>query len=156
MSDQDPVFCDQPELHLPEMHINEAQSYRKAYQSNESVNSNTEDAKPSQTLQSLIAMAILNAPDSELTSTQIFEWISNRFPYYDISQYEWRESVVSIVNQDESFVTLERTDAEGCYYHTLRPGVQIETEKKTNQANLTSIGMAKLGNGRGRARLVRI
>lgn len=126
-------------------------------QSNGSAVPHPEDRESPYTMRTLIAMAILSAPESQLTSTQICEWISDSFPYYDISEYEWRQNVISTVSHDPSFTTLKRTDARGCFYHSIKPGAEFEVVKANDDhTKATTIGMARCGTRGGRAKIVQL
>lgn len=142
---------------VPDMSIDQVGPFEAVSQCNGCAVPSIEDPKPPYTIPSLIAMAILDASDSQLTATQICQWISDRFPYYRLSDFEWRQSVTQIVNQDKSFTVLRRKDRQGCYYHSISPGVEFEVgEAEAGDNGATAIGMARLGIRSGRAKVVQL
>ena len=119
--------------------------------------SSFDDGKPPYALLSLIAMAILDAPDCQLTSAQICLWISEKFPYYQTSDYDWRHSVIEMTNQHEAFVTLDRTDDGGCYYHSIKGGCEFDvSEMEDSDSKSTVIGIARQGIWNGKARMIQL
>ena len=118
---------------------------------------NPENTRPSFTIPALIAMAILDAPDTQLTINQICQWISDKFLENEyMSEREWRQSVLLTINQDKSFIKLFRRGARGCNYYGVKPGIDFETgDAKTTDEQILSVGKAGLGI-RMHAKLVQV
>ena len=117
-----------------------------------------EDLKPPYSVLALIAMTILNSPNSQLTSYQICHLISESFPWYSLDEYDWQDSVIHTVNHDDSFVASEETDGRGCHFHGLRPGVEFHVggmEEDEDDREESFVGMARRGVRGGQARVVR-
>ena len=109
--------------------------------------SNFENTRPSFTIPALIALAILDAPDTQLTVNQICQWISDRsLENEHMSEREWRQNVLLTINQDKSFIKLFRKGAGGCNYYGVKPGFEFEIgNAKTSKEQTLSIGKAELG-----------
>ncbi|KAF2087615.1 hypothetical protein K490DRAFT_56713 [Saccharata proteae CBS 121410] len=82
--------------------------------------------KPPHNYATLIAMAILRAPDRRLTLAQIYKWISDTFSYYRPGESGWQNSIRHNLSLNKSFVKQERPKEDpgkGSYW-TIKPGYE--------------------------------
>lgn len=75
------------------------------------------DAKPPFSYASLIGMALLRAPNRQLTLSQIYHWISSHFRYYKKGEVGWQNSIRHNLSLNKSFEKAEKSkDGKGHYW----------------------------------------
>lgn len=65
-------------------------------------------SKPAHSYATLIAMAILRAPNRRLTLAQIYKWISDHYSFYHAQQTGWQNSIRHNLSLNKAFVKQER------------------------------------------------
>jgi hypothetical protein len=88
--------------------------------------------RPSYRYATLIAMAILQANDRCLPLAQIYQWISDHFPFYILTESGWQNSVRHNLSVKEYFIKIERPshDPGKCHYWGIKPGREHEFTKE--------------------------
>lgn len=71
-------------------------------------------AKPPYSYASLIAQALLSAPQRRLTLSSIYAWIMDRYPYYRSENCGWQNSIRHNLSLNRCFVRIARDDHD---YH---------------------------------------
>lgn len=66
-------------------------------------------AKPPYSYASLIAQALLAAPERKLTLNQIYTWIMEKYPYYHSENSGWQNSIRHNLSLNSCFVKLAKT-----------------------------------------------
>ena len=95
-----------------------------------------EGGKPPYSYASLIAMAILRAPNRRLTLAQIYRWISDTFSYYRVSEPGWQNSIRHNLSLSKAFSKQERPkdDPGKGHYWVINPGFEKQfTKLKMNR-----------------------
>lgn len=69
-------------------------------------------AKPPFSYASLIAQALLAAPDRKLTLNQIYDWIMEKYPYYQSENSGWQNSIRHNLSLNSCFEKIARTHQE--------------------------------------------
>ncbi|KAL9097283.1 MAG: hypothetical protein Q9165_000710 [Trypethelium subeluteriae] len=78
-------------------------------------------ARPPYVYESLVGMALCEAPEFKLTAAEIFAWISRHFPFYQIHSEgdSWRSTISVHLSQKPTFNKQSRPRGEGkkgCYW----------------------------------------
>jgi hypothetical protein len=84
----------------------------------------------------LIAMAILQADDRCLLLAQIYWWIADRFPFYNLAESRWQNAIRHNLSLNKDFIKIKRPShypGKGHYWgiksgreHQLRCGIDVE------------------------------
>lgn len=62
----------------------------------------------------MIAMALLNSISGTCTLSQLYQWISSRFPYYSLDKSGWQNSIRHNLSLSDAFVkTVKSPDSKG-------------------------------------------
>lgn len=69
-------------------------------------------AKPPFSYASLIAQALLAAPERKLTLNQIYDWIMEKYPYYQSENSGWQNSIRHNLSLNSCFEKIARTHQE--------------------------------------------
>ncbi|UJR27282.1 hypothetical protein I4U23_008577 [Adineta vaga] len=76
-------------------------------------NSNSKNvAKPPFSYAQLIVQAILSAPDKQMTLSQIYNFISAQYPYYEANNRGWQNSIRHNLSLNRYFIRLARKENE--------------------------------------------
>lgn len=67
-------------------------------------------AKPPYSYASLIAQALLSAPEKKLTLSQIYTWIMDNYPYYQSENHGWQNSIRHNLSLNSCFIKLVKGD----------------------------------------------
>ena len=79
------------------------------------------DFKPGMSYIALISMAIQSAPDQKMLLSEIYQWISERYPYYQIKDKSWRNSIRHNLSLNECFVKCGRSENGKGNYWSIHP-----------------------------------
>lgn len=104
--------------------------------------------RPAYRYATLIAMAILQANDRCLPLAQIYQWISDHFPFYSLAQSGWQNSVRHNLSVNKSFVKIERPshDPGKGHYWGIKPGHEHEFTKASNaDCSTKAVGASQTG-----------
>ncbi|CAF1098862.1 unnamed protein product [Adineta ricciae] len=75
-------------------------------------NSSKNGAKPPFSYAQLIVQAILSAPDKQMTLSQIYNFISAQYPYYEANNRGWQNSIRHNLSLNRYFIRLARKENE--------------------------------------------
>ncbi|KAK7574513.1 hypothetical protein V9T40_011704 [Parthenolecanium corni] len=100
--------------------------------------SNTRSEKPPYSYIALIAMAISSSPNQKLTLSDIYKYISDKFPYYRQNRQGWQNSIRHNLSLNDCFIKIPRDKAcdgesggKGSYW-TLDPVAASEMFERGN------------------------
>ncbi|RDW89505.1 hypothetical protein BP6252_01537 [Coleophoma cylindrospora] len=82
--------------------------------------------KPGHSYAQLIGMSILRAPNRRLTLSQIYNWISTTYSYYQASEAGWQNSIRHNLSLNKAFIKQERPkeDPGKGNYWAIEPGME--------------------------------
>lgn len=82
---------------------------------------NDVDTKPSHSYIALIAMAILSKPSKKVLLGDIYNYISEKFPYYRSKDKSWRNSIRHNLSLNECFIKAGRSENGKGNYWAIHP-----------------------------------
>ncbi|KAI8145333.1 fork head domain-containing protein [Fennellomyces sp. T-0311] len=105
-----------------------------------SVYATNKDVKPPYSYAHLIAQAINSTEDKRMALHEIYNYITTHFPYYQMAQNGWQNSIRHNLSLNKAFVKVPRSDAEpgkGAFW-TIDPKADIQfltgnVNKRTNK-----------------------
>jgi hypothetical protein len=84
----------------------------------------SKEIRPPYRYAALIAMAILQADDRCLLLAQIYQWISARFPFYNLAESRWQNTIRHNLSLNKNFIKIKRPShypGKG-HYWGIKPG----------------------------------
>jgi hypothetical protein len=84
----------------------------------------SKEIRPPYSYATLIAMAILQADDRCLLLAQIYQWISARFPFYNLAESRWQNTIRHNLSLNKNFIKIKRPShypGKG-HYWGIKPG----------------------------------
>jgi hypothetical protein len=93
-------------------------------------------------------MAILRANDHCLPLAQIYQWISDRFPFYVLTESGWQNSVRHNLSAKEYFIKIERPlhDPGKDHYRAIKHGREHEfTTESDVDCSAKAVGSLQTG-----------
>jgi len=99
-----------------------------------------EKKKPPYSYASLIRLAIINSESQKATLADIYQWIQEKFPYYQLQTNQgWKNSIRHNLSLNKSFMKVARgrqDPGKGCYWainhlHSLEKQGGFEKKKKS-------------------------
>jgi hypothetical protein len=103
---------------------------------------NSKEKRPPYRYATLIAMAILRANNHCLSLAQIYQWISDNFPYYSLTESGWQNSIRHNLSLNKNFIKTKRPshDPGKGHYWGLTPGHQcLITHERTRHHSVTAM-----------------
>ena len=82
---------------------------------------NGSTAKPNASYIALISMAIQSTPEQKMLLSEIYQWLSENFSYFNITDKSWRNSVRHNLSLNECFVKCGRSDNGKGNYWSIHP-----------------------------------
>ena len=82
---------------------------------------NDPDVKPTHSYIALIAMAILSCPNKKMILGDIYQYISDNFPYYRNKDKSWRNSIRHNLSLNECFIKAGRSENGKGNYWAIHP-----------------------------------
>lgn len=81
--------------------------------------------KPPYSYAILICLAILQSNDGKLTLSQIYHWISSHFPYFQLKDSSWQNSIRHNLSLNDGFVkTVKSSDGKGHFWQVKESSAQ--------------------------------
>jgi hypothetical protein len=103
---------------------------------------NSKEKRPPYRYVTLIAMAILRANNHCLSLAQIYQWISDNFPYYSLTKSRWQNSIRHNLSLNKNFIKTKRPshDPGKGHYWGLTPGHQcLIMHERTRHHSVTAM-----------------
>lgn len=69
----------------------------------------------------LISMAIQSSPEKKMMLSEIYQWIADRYPYYQLKDKSWRNSIRHNLSLNECFVKCGRSENGKGNYWSIHP-----------------------------------
>lgn len=81
--------------------------------------------KPPYSYAILICLAILQSPEGKLTLSQIYHWISKHFPFFQLKDASWQNSIRHNLSLNEGFIkTMKSYDGKGHFWQVKESSAQ--------------------------------
>lgn len=81
--------------------------------------------KPPYSYAILICLAILQSTDGKLTLSQIYHWISSHFPYFQLKDSSWQNSIRHNLSLNDGFIkTAKSSDGKGHFWQVKETSAQ--------------------------------
>ncbi|KAI7863043.1 fork head domain-containing protein, partial [Spinellus fusiger] len=68
--------------------------------------------KPPYSYATLIAHAILSSKNKRLTLSEIYQWITEHYPYYTSGEHGWQNSIRHNLSLNKAFIKLDRISSK--------------------------------------------
>ncbi|KAI8092974.1 fork head domain-containing protein [Halteromyces radiatus] len=79
--------------------------------------------KPPYSYATLIAHAILSSDHRRLTLSDIYQWITQHYPFYSMTEHGWQNSIRHNLSLNKAFIRIQRSSNSGKgSYWTIRTG----------------------------------
>ena len=96
-------------------------SNRKIKSLNNEINTENETKSPGLSYIALISMAIQSSSSKKMLLSEIYQWISENFPYYQMKDKSWRNSIRHNLSLNECFVKSGRSENGKGNYWSIHP-----------------------------------
>lgn len=83
---------------------------------------NEHNYKPPYAYAILILIALLQNDQNRLTLSQIYKWVSTRFPYFDMSNTTWQNSIRHNLSLNPAFIKTVKSPDKRSYYWEFKQG----------------------------------
>ncbi|SCV01490.1 LAMI_0G11826g1_1 [Lachancea mirantina] len=90
--------------------------------------------KPPFSYAMLIGFAILQSPESQLTLSQIYHWITSRFPFYRPSDAGWQNSIRHNLSLNEAFVKGGKSNDGKGHFWQVKAGCEAKFFKGSHSS----------------------
>ena len=103
---------------------------------------NSKEKRPPYRYATLIAMAILRANNHCLSLAQIYQWISDNFPYYSLTESGWQNSIRHNLSLNKNFIKIKRPshDPGKGHFWGIEPGHRcLFTHERTRHHSVTAM-----------------
>lgn len=100
---------------------------------------NSKEKKPPYRYATLIAMAIPRANNHCLPLTQIYQWISNHFPYHSLTDSGWQNSIRHNLSLNKNFIKTKRPSHDIGKGHYWGATARTFVGSKNGTSNLSAI-----------------
>ncbi|KAK5963547.1 Hcm1p PWA37_004679 [Arxiozyma heterogenica] len=81
--------------------------------------------KPPYSYAILICLAILQSDDGKLTLSQIYHWISSHFPFFQLKDSSWQNSIRHNLSLNDGFIkTVKSSDGKGHFWQVKETSAQ--------------------------------
>ncbi|XP_021348419.1 forkhead box protein A4-A-like [Mizuhopecten yessoensis] len=87
----------------------------------QTVNENVSSRKPNLSYIAMISMALQSVPSKQMLLSEIYEWISEHYPYYRQEDRSWRNSIRHNLSLNECFVKSGRSESGKGSYWSIHP-----------------------------------
>lgn len=108
-------------LNEEEISSNECDAKSPQNEATAKTESSDADTKPSHSYIALIAMAILSKPSKKVLLGDIYNYISENFPYYRTKDKSWRNSIRHNLSLNECFIKAGRSENGKGNYWAVHP-----------------------------------
>ncbi|KAI9497756.1 fork head domain-containing protein [Zychaea mexicana] len=134
-------------ISTPQLEKSNSASRLNDVEDDPSVYATNKDVKPPYSYAHLIAQAINSTEDKRMALHEIYNYITTHFPYYQMAQNGWQNSIRHNLSLNKAFVKVPRGDAEpgkGAFW-TIDPkaDMQLLTGNVNKRTNKRPSGSAK-------------
>ncbi|XP_060066480.1 forkhead box protein I3-like [Ylistrum balloti] len=95
--------------------------YKTQVDCDESVEELVSHRKPNLSYIAMISMAIQSVPSKQMLLSEIYEWISENYPYYKMEDKSWRNSIRHNLSLNECFIKSGRSESGKGSYWSIHP-----------------------------------
>lgn len=92
-----------------------------------------ESDKPPYSYAAMIGLAILSSEDRRLTLSEIYDWISENFKYYQRSDVGWHNSIRHNLSLNKAFSKTDKSEGKKGHYWQIEPGMESAFLKKKSR-----------------------
>lgn len=87
---------------------------------------NEHNYKPPYAYAILILVALLQNDQNRLTLSQIYKWVSTRFPYFDMGNTTWQNSIRHNLSLNPAFIKTVKSPDKRSYYWEFKKGQEYK------------------------------